>query len=368
MKIAFIGGRDIHQIGGIENYMFNLCGKLVEMGHEPIVYCESNINKKEMLNGISVIYWKSPKSYYLCKTYLSIKSTLNALFFQKKVQYFHYNAVGPGWACWIPQLFGRKVLLMGHGLEWKRPRYTYIQKIMIKFLYYISIHIIKNFVMVSQEQTDYFLSVYKKKCITIPTAVNLPKIKNIRTPIIDKYGLENNSFFLYLGRLIQDKNPDYLIKAFIKAKLNNKKLVIAGSNDLMPKYVEYLHKLAEGYPDIIFTGNVYGEDKEALLSNCLGFCIVSTLEGLSISLLEAMSYGKPIIASDIEANKEGLKENGIYVKCEDVDDLCDKLQYFCNNVESLSISSAKNIERIKQYFTWDIVAKKYIDYLYSIRK
>ena len=33
MKIAFIGGRDIHKLGGIENYMYNLATELVKLGH-----------------------------------------------------------------------------------------------------------------------------------------------------------------------------------------------------------------------------------------------------------------------------------------------------------------------------------------------
>lgn len=44
MKIVFIGGRDIHLIGGIESYMYNLASTLVRFGHHPIVFCESNRN------------------------------------------------------------------------------------------------------------------------------------------------------------------------------------------------------------------------------------------------------------------------------------------------------------------------------------
>ena len=65
MKIAFIGGRNIHKLGGIETYMFNLCSKLKEMGHTPIVYCESDSNYEEVVNGFKVVHWKSPKSVYI---------------------------------------------------------------------------------------------------------------------------------------------------------------------------------------------------------------------------------------------------------------------------------------------------------------
>ena len=59
MKIAFIGGRDIHKLGGIENYMYNLATELVKLGHEPVVYCESDRNEKELVNHTSEIHWRS---------------------------------------------------------------------------------------------------------------------------------------------------------------------------------------------------------------------------------------------------------------------------------------------------------------------
>ena len=113
MKIAFIGGRDIYKLGGIETYMFNLCTKLVQCGHEPIVYCEGNCNKIKYVNGFKVIYWKSPKSIYICKIWLGLKSTLHALFVEDGVKIFHYNAWPPSLWNWIPRLMGRKAILMG---------------------------------------------------------------------------------------------------------------------------------------------------------------------------------------------------------------------------------------------------------------
>ena len=97
-----------------------------------------------------------------------------------------------------------------------------------------------------------------------------------------------------MGRLVQDKNPDYLIKAFIASglRLLDKKLVIAGSNDADQAYVDCLHKLAEGYSNILFTGSVYGDDKEKLLAECMAFCIPSTLEGLPLRYLRPCPMAK----------------------------------------------------------------------------
>jgi len=365
MKIAFIGGRNIHKLGGIETYMYNLCTKLKELGHEPIVYCESDRNYEEIVNGFKVIHWKSPKSVYICKVFLGLKSTLNALTKQKGVKVFHYNAWPPSLCSWIPRLFGKKAILMGHGLEWKRTKYSPCKQKIMRFMEYITAKMNNHLIMVSDEQTRWFEVKYKKKCVTIPTAVNLPTQFG-DTNILDKYRLDKNRYYLYLGRLVQDKNPDYLIKAFLKSNITESKLVIAGANDSDPEYVNRLHNLADGDSRVVFTGAVYGLDKETLLKNCKVFCIPSTIEGLAITLLEAMSYAKPVIASDIEANKEGLGNNGIWVKAESEDDLCNAILYCESNINSLEDEAQSNYTRIKEYFTWDHVSTLYNNFIESI--
>lgn len=365
MKIAFIGGRNIHKLGGIETYMYNLCTKLKEMGHEPIVYCESDRNYEEVVNGFKVIHWKSPKSVYICKIYIGLRSTLNAITKQKGVKVFHYNAWPPSLWSWIPRLFGRKAILMGHGLEWKRTKYSPRKQKIIRLMERITAKMNNHLIMVSQEQTDWYASEYNKTCATIPTAVNLP-VNFTDSDILQKYNLQKEGYYLYLGRLVQDKNPDYLIKAFLKANCKDTKLVIAGANDSDPEYVKYLHNIAAGDNRVVFTGAVYGLDKETILKNCKVFCIPSTIEGLAITLLEAMSYAKPVIASNIEANKEGLGDNGIWVSHENEDDICNAILYCEKNIDKLEEQAMKNRSRIERYFTWDRISSLYDDYIKSL--
>ncbi len=366
MKIAFIGGRDIKTLGGIENYVFNLATHLVQLGHEPIVYCESNRNATEKVNGFKVVYHKSFGGRFLCKIFLSFKSTLHALCKEDGVELFHYNAWPPSLWSWIPRLFGRKALLEGHGLEWKRTKYSPFQQKIMHFMERLTAAMHKNILVVSDEQREYFAAHYSRKCVTIPTAVDMPDASAADSDVLARYELTPGRYFLYLGRLVQDKNPDYLIKAFRQMSSDDYKLVIAGSNDQLPKYVEYLHSLADGDSRIVFTGAVYGADKATLLKHCLAFCIPSTIEGLAITLLEAMSYGRLCIASNIDANREGLGDNGIWVRPENVEDLSEKMEYVASNYQSLKTLEESNRNRVAQHFTWDIVAQRYVDYITSI--
>lgn len=367
MKIAFIGGRDIHKLGGIENYMYNLATELVKLGHSPVVYCESDKNDVEFINGFKVIYQKSIGGRFLCKILLSYKATIESLIHRDGFDVYHYNAWPPSLASWIPRIFGKKTILQGHGLEWKRTKYNPFQQKVMKFMEWFTAHSNTNLTMVSQEQTDYFIEHYHRQCVTIPTAVHLPTSQNVQSCILDKFSLTRKEYYLYLGRLVQDKNPDYLIKAFIKTKISKKKLVIAGNNDMLPGYVDYLYKLASGCNNIIFTGSVYGEDKDKLIESCFAFCIPSTIEGLAITLLEAMSYRKIVIASDIPANKEGLGNSGIWCRYEDIDDLANKILYVENHYDDVKWQEDANYNRVKTNFQWSQIANMYDKFLHILK-
>jgi glycosyltransferase involved in cell wall biosynthesis len=366
MKIVFIGGRSIFDLGGIETYMRNIAMELVRMGHCPIVYCESDGNRKEWYNGYLVIHWKSLRNNYLCKPILSLKSTIHALIKNRDADVFHYNSWPPSLWSWMPRIFGKVTVMQGHGLEWKRTKYSKLQRNIVKIMELLAIRLNANSIMVSKEQADFYFTQYKKKCLTIPTAVYLPSKHEIQSKIFERFQLEKGKYFLFLGRIVPEKNPDILINAYVQTAIKNIKLVIAGSNNQMPQYVEKIYRLSCGNINIVFTGSVFGIDKEALLQNCFVFCIPSSVEGLSISLLEAMSYGKPVIATNIPSNIEGLSSNGLYVNKEDKDDLSEKMLYCIRNQVDMQKIGVANYQRVVKNFTWGNISEQYISYIKSL--
>lgn len=372
MKIVFIGGRDIHEVGGIENYMLNLASQLVTMGHEPIVFCESNQNTEKIVNGFKVIYLKGLQSNLLCKPWVGLKATLYTIFKEKNVDFIHYNAWPPSLSSPLANVFGIKTLMQGHGLEWQRSKYSSFQQKIMKFMEYITAHTNRNLIMCSDAQTRYFKEVYNRTATTIPTAINLPDSDSNLTAdssILERFGLRKKKYFLFLARLVQDKNPNYLISAFKKAHIEDYSLVIAGNNPANEAYVNHLHSLAGDCTNIVFTNAVYGIDKEALLENAYAFCIPSTIEGLSISLLEAMSRKIPIIASSIAANKEILSENSaVWVSPENENDLINAFEFAINHKQFLQNTIESNYLKVISQYTWQSVTKKYVDFLWSIQK
>jgi glycosyltransferase involved in cell wall biosynthesis len=368
MKIIFIGGRDITLLGGIENYMYHLTGRLTSLGYECVVYCESNRHCEENIDGVRVIRWKSLPSNLLTKPVLSLCSTIHALIHHSDAVYIHYNTWTSSLFAWLPWLFRKKVILQGHGFEWKRTKYSPIARKIHHMMEFITAWIVPHLTMVSEEQSEYFRTHYHRHPRTIPCAVDEQPLIDEKTAseILSRYGLEKNKYFLFLGRLINEKNPDKLIEAYKKyARNSGLSLALAGNLDNTSAFDKRLRKLAEGESGIIFTGAVYGDVKQTLLQNCACFCLPSTLEGLPIALLEAMDAGCPIICSEIPACREAVSENALFAPPEDVEALGTAMQSVINNEVSFEKFRLNNKDRIRQYFTWETVTAQYIDFLKS---
>ncbi|MCQ2374279.1 MAG: glycosyltransferase family 4 protein [Salinivirgaceae bacterium] len=365
MKIIFIGGRSIHILGGIENYMLNLTRELAKLGHECVVWCESDHREVEYLDGVKIIYHPGPKSNLICKPWCGLKATVRTLMHEKNVDFVHYNAWPASLWNWLPRMFGIQTAMEGHGLEWQRSKYSKLSQTIMKYMEWFTAHINNHLIMCSESQVRYFKKQYGKTAVCIPGAVVLPNVSaTCNSDILEKYNLQPQRYFLFMGRLVQDKNPDYLIRAFGKVKTLGYKLVIAGSNDTCPEYVEKLKKMANN--DVVFTGAIYGEDKMQILKNAFCFCLPSTIEGLSIVLMEATSYKLPVIATNIEANEEFLGNDAIYVTPENEIELTQAIEYAISNPQKLKEQVDANYTKLVSHYTWDKIAIKYVEYLNSL--
>lgn len=174
-------------------------------------------------------------------------------------------------------------------------------------------------IVLSKEVQKYFINSYNRKTVFIPNGVNHPQI--LETKLINiKFGLVKDSYILFLGRLVPEKGISYLIKAF-KNVTTDKKLVIAGGSSDSDNFVSKLKILAKDDSRIIFTGFVQGQILEELYSNAYIYTLPSNLEGMPLSLLEAMSYGNCCLVSDIPECVEVVENNALIFKKSDEEDL-----------------------------------------------
>ena len=228
----------------------------------------------------------------------------------------HIHAEGPAFFCWIPKLFGKRVICTIHGLDWAREKWKF--GVGSKFIRQGEKNAVKyadEIIVLSKDVQKYFMDTYGRETHFIPNGVNRPENRKAKL-ITDNFGLEKDSYILFLGRLVPEKGIRYLVEAFKNVK-TDKKLVIAGGSSDTDSFMEELKELAKGDDRILFTGFVQGAMLDELYSNAYIYTLPSDLEGMPLSLLEAMSYGNCCLVSDIPECAEVVEDKEEFIRQRD---------------------------------------------------
>ena len=197
--------------------------------------------------------------------------------------------------------------LTSGGIDWQREKWQ--SGLGSKFIHQGEKNAVKyadEVIVLSKGVQDYFKETYDRETHFIPNGVNRPQIREAKL-ITDHFGLEKDSYILFLGRLVPEKGIRYLVEAFKNVK-TDKKLVIAGGSSDTDSFMEKLKELAKGDDRILFTGFVQGAMLDELYSNAYIYTLPSDLEGMPLSLLEAMSYGNCCLVSDIPECAEVVED------------------------------------------------------------
>ena len=200
------------------------------------------------------------------------------------------------------------------------------------------------------------MDTYGRETRFIPNGVNRPEIKSAEL-IHEKYGLTKDSYILFLGRLVPEKGIRYLIEAFKQVK-TDKKLVIAGGSSDTDEFAKELKELAKGDERILFTDFVQGQALEELYSNAYVYTLPSDLEGMPLSLLEAMSYGNCCLVSDIAECAEVVEDKALIFEKSNVADLRETLQKACDEVGTVERLKQQAADFICSKYNWDEVVKE----------
>lgn len=272
-----------------------------------------------------------------------------------KYDVVHFHAEGPCAMLWLPKLFGKRCVATIHGLDWQRAKWGGFATKYIKFGEKVAAKYADEIIVLSKSVQKYFAEEYGRKTVFIPNGVIQPK----RQPpdlIKKKFGLDKDSYLLYLGRIVPEKGEHYLVEAFRKVE-TDKKLVIAGGASDTDGYMQKLKSLAAGDKRILFTGFIQGKLLEELYSNAYLYTLPSDLEGMPLSLLEAMSYGNCCLVSDIPECADVVEDYAVTFRKGDRDDLWEKIQRLCDDEEKVNAYKNKAADYICRKYSWDDVVE-----------
>ncbi len=357
-----IGTRNLPaNYGGVETACEKLYTRLAAKGHAVTVYCRSDdisINSA-FHKGVRVIQFPAPNVPGLSTFLHCMLASLLATF--SKADILHFHAQGPALFSLIPKLLSprKKIVFTCHGKDWERPRWGKVAKTIIWWGEWCSAHLPDYRITVSNELQGYYQSTYKVQANRLYNGVETPTTLPLGA-LADGFGLIPNEYLLFVGRLVPEKASEILIQAFNQLN-TNLKLVIVGDSPETPAYVQELNALASGNPRIVFTGTLRGNDLKALYSNAKAFVSASSLEGHPITVLEALSFGLPVLLSDIPPHQEITALLGASaLPCFPVGDVA-----ACTaSLEQILTLSPQQCDTLKQqarqvvktHFNWDTVA------------
>lgn len=367
LKIAMIGHKRIpSREGGVEIVVDELSTRYVKLGHRVDAYNRSgyHVSGKEFdeargkdYEGIRILTIPTFKSSKLNAIVYSTLATLRALFGRYDV--IHYHAEGPCALLWLPKLFGIHTVATIHGLDWQRSKWGGFASSVLKFGEKTAAKRADEVIVLSKNMQDYFRETYGRETIYIPNAISRPEQKKVAL-IKEKYGLERDEYILFLARLVPEKGLHYLIEAFYQTN-SDKKLVIAGGASHSQNYMNEIRDMAGKDKRIIMTGFVQGEILEELYSNAYLFVLPSDIEGMALSLLEAMSYGNCCLISDIAENKEVAEEMAIYFEKGNVSDLRKQLIHLLEDEAMVESYKKRAADYICEKYNWDRVVDETIE-------
>jgi glycosyltransferase involved in cell wall biosynthesis len=359
MRIAFLTVKNIMRGGGIEKYTSELGSRLVQRGHEVTVYTMRHYGYvPERYLGMRIVSVPSFAVPCLQKLSCSAAAAINSSW--KKYDIVHLHSFAPGAFAWLPRLGGAKCVLQLHSLEWKRKRWGAVGLSVVKILEKLALSQSHIFTAVSRTQCAFYRTQRGIEMQYIPTAADVkPKTKARE---MYQLGLEPSKYILFACRLVPEKGAHYLVSAFRRLD-TDMKLVIAGDSQGADEYRKKLYELAEGDPRILFPGFVEGRLIDELFSHCYVYVQPSEVEGLSLSILEAMSYGNCCLVSDIPENLEAIGEAGFHFANGNVDDLTDRLGWLLEHDEEVASVNIKAKGRVRQYYSWQSISEQ-IEKLY----
>ena len=365
LNIAMFGQKRIpSREGGVEIVVEELCTRIVEQGHNVTCYnrgghhvsgSEFDSKRLKEYKGINLKTVPTIEKKGLAAVSSSFFAALCCAFGRYDI--VHIHAEGPAFFAWLPKLFGKKVIVTIHGLDWQREKWK--SGFGSKFIHKGEKNAVKyadELIVLSKGVQDYFLKIYGRETHFISNGVNRPVIEQACL-ITEHFGLAKDSYILFLGRLVPEKGSRYLIEAFKQVK-TDKKLVVAGGASDTDSFASELKDLAADDKRIIFTGFVQGQLLDELYSNAYVYTLPSDLEGMPLSLLEAMSYGNCCLVSNIPECTEVVEDKAFVFEKSNIDDLNKKMQYICDNSKQVNELKKQVIDFICNKYNWDKVAKE----------
>lgn len=352
LKIAFLGARGIvGTYSGIETYYEEVGSRLAARGHEVTAYCRNYFTPDVPSHrGIRIRRLPALRGKHLETLSHSILGTLDCLV--RDFDVVQYHAIGSAPLSIVPRLFGRTTVVSVRGLDWQRAKWGWFARRSLQLGEWASARCPNATVVVSETLERHYEATHRRRPEMIPNAVVLGEPRPAER--IAEHGLEKDGFLLFAGRISPEKGVHTLLEA-LRPLPRHKKLVLAGGTSYSDDYIERVRRLA--WDEVVFLGRVDRGMMEELYSACYAFVLPSVMEGLSIALLESLSYGNCIVTTDIPENLEVTGTAGLVFPPGDVAALRSVLARILEDPGLVEEHRRQALARARSWPSWDEVTR-----------
>jgi glycosyltransferase involved in cell wall biosynthesis len=362
LRIAAFGFRSFpprNGSAGADKFALELLPRLAARGHEVTAYVRcyqgEEILPSHRYMGVNVIAFRTFRRSG-AEAFWHSTQVMWDIIRHNRADIVHIQNGGNSPFALALRLFGKKTFLSEDGNEWERGKWSLIGKTYLQATMLLTSFVHNEVIFDNIFTRAFFEKRFKRKYAFIPFGADVT-YHPTSEKILGELGLERGGYFLFVGRFIPDKGLHYLLPAFARVSTAKKLVLVGGS----PHPTEYATRVTSTMdPRVVFPGFIYGDAVHALMRNCYAYVQPSDLEGLSPVILESAYLGAPVICSDIEANRYGLQEHGIYFCKSSVEDLIAKLQQALVQSQWLAAKAAEQSRYVKANFSWDRVTEDHV--------
>lgn len=363
MKVFVLGTRGFPNVqGGIEAHCEHLYPRLAQHGCDIRVFTRSAyISRKQRSRHwrcVKFIHLWAPRNKYLealVHTFLGVIISR-----AKSADCVHVHGIGPSLCIPLARVLGLRVVMTHHGPDYNRAKWGTFAKFILRLGESFGLRYAHRVIVVSRSILESLPLIYeKKRLVFIPNGVE-QSVSSRKSTLLQKFGLAAQQYILAVARFVPEKGLHDLIEAYSRMRTDTTKLVIVGGPVHESAYSRSLRKTAETTNGVVLTGVLNRKQLPELYANTRLFVLPSYYEGLPISLLEAISYGAPVLVSDIAPHREIPLPGHRYFPAGNTQILVQKIAALCRTPKPhRETEDAKNM--ILETYNWDRIARATIN-------
>ncbi len=353
MNIAMIGCRTIPEIhSGVDVTFKELGRRLVERGHTVVAYCRRGYPCHEEYEGVQLLQTACIRNKRSEALSYSANAAIAAA--RRRFDIVHFHTQASGVFSFLPRLLGQATVLTIHSMNWQHSKWNAVDKAAIRLVERLAVRFADAVVAVNRTQQEYLSSKYRRTIHRIGNGIS--PTPNLAARRICEFGLTPGRYILYVGRLSREKGCHILLEAF-RALGGNVQLAIAGDGQIESEYMRHLRESADG--SVRFLGRVGPEVLDELYSNTMLYVLPSESEGMSLSLLEAMSHASCVLTSSIPANLDVIGDCGLTFPVGDALALRQQMTRLIKNDAMRQELGEKGKQRVTSLNDWETICSQY---------